>query len=148
MSSQRIVISTAQKKALQTHYFSYSKQKPLHNNLTIWFQEQYGHTLHQSSISCILSKAFVYPDVEMTTGQQIAPDTKKACHLNWPELKLALNNWVTRMEENTNSHFVTLLDRHVKYFFLVNFKKGINWRLLSSFLQFLLVKTVLIYKCT
>ena len=114
MSFQCIAISTGQKKALQTHYFSYSKQKPLHNNLIIWFHEQYGHTLHQSSISRTLSKAFAYLDVEMTTGQQIAPDTKKACHSNWPELKLALTDWVTRMKENINYHFVTLVDRHEK----------------------------------
>ena len=97
MSFQRLAISTAQKKALQTHYFSSSKQKPLHNNFIIWFNEQYSHTLHQSSITRILSKAFAYIDVEMTASQQTAPDTKKACHSNWPELKLALNDGVTRV---------------------------------------------------
>ena len=78
MSSQRTKISTAQKKALQTYYFSYSGQKPTHNNLATWFHKQYGHTLHQLTISRILSNTFAYLDNETTTGQQIVPSTKKS----------------------------------------------------------------------
>ena len=99
MSSQQLAISTAQKKAFQTYYFSYSGQKLTHNNLATWFYEQYGHTLHQLTISCILSNTFAHLDNETTTGQQIVPSTKKACQSNWPELELALNDWVTKMEK-------------------------------------------------
>lgn len=93
MPPKRSPITVEQKAALRAHH--QSTQPPLeYRELRTWFEQHYGRTIAASSVSEILSSRYDHLD-----QSNFQPSTKRRRVEKWPELELALIQWVRRVED-------------------------------------------------
>ena len=93
MPQKRLPITAEQKAALRAHHRS--THPPLeYRELRAWFEQRYGRSVAASSVSEILSSR--YDHLDQSNFQRSA---KRQRVEKWPELELALIQWVRRVED-------------------------------------------------
>ena len=90
---KRRAITDSERKALRDHHADPANGRPPHKELRRWFQEKFGHTPSQSTISESLSARFVHLDTQITAQSE----HKRQRNASWPELEAALFDWQQRM---------------------------------------------------